>query len=41
MRKAVSGIFKWAAQADRKYVNASPCVNLPPLEREEPPQADA
>lgn len=36
MRKTVSGLFKWAAQADRKYVNASPCVNLPPLPKEEP-----
>lgn len=36
MRKAVSGLFKWAAQADRKYVSASPCVNLPPLPPEQP-----
>jgi integrase len=36
MRKAVSGLFKWAAQADRKYVTSSPCVDLPPLPEEEP-----
>ncbi|MBR1174886.1 tyrosine-type recombinase/integrase [Bradyrhizobium sp. KB893862 SZCCT0404] len=36
MRKAVSGLFNWAAEAGRKYVSASPCINLPPLPREEP-----
>jgi integrase len=36
MRKAVSGLFNWAAEAGRKYVSASPCVNLPPLPEEEP-----
>lgn len=36
MRKAVSGLFKWAAEAGRKYVSTSPCVNLPPLPQEEP-----
>jgi integrase len=36
MRKAVSGLFSWAAEAGRKYVSASPCVNLPPLPEEEP-----
>jgi integrase len=34
MRKAVSGLFKWAAIHD--YVTASPCVNLPPLDKEPP-----
>jgi integrase len=34
MRKAVSGLFKWAAQKD--YVTTSPCVNLEPLDREPP-----
>jgi integrase len=34
MRKAVSGLFKWAAIND--YVSTSPCVNLPPLDREPP-----
>src|SRR6478672_4887300 len=29
MRKAVSGLFNWAAEAGRDYVSASPCVNLP------------
>ena len=36
MRKAVSGLFSWAAEAGRKYVSTSPCVNLPPLPQEEP-----
>lgn len=36
MRKAVSGLFKWAAEAGRDYVSTSPCVNLPPLDREPP-----
>jgi integrase len=36
MRKAVSGLFKWAAEAGRDYVTTSPCVNLPPLDREPP-----
>jgi integrase len=35
MRKAVSGLFKWAAQED--YVTTSPCVNLSSLP-EEPPR---
>lgn len=35
MRKAVSGLFNWAAEAGRKYVTASPCVNLPSLPKEE------
>ena len=36
MRKAVSGLFSWAAEVGREYVSSSPCVNLPPLPREEP-----
>ncbi|MEH2565288.1 tyrosine-type recombinase/integrase [Bradyrhizobium sp. AZCC 2289] len=36
MRKAVSGLFSWAAEAGRDYVSASPCVNLPPLDKEPP-----
>jgi hypothetical protein len=35
MRKAVSGLFNWAAEVGRDYVSASPCVNLPKLEKEE------
>ena len=34
MRKAVSGLFSWAAEAGRDYVTASPCVNLPKLDPE-------
>ena len=33
MRKAVSGLFNWAAEAGRDYATASPCVNLPKLDR--------
>ncbi len=36
MRKAVSGLFSWAAEAGRDYVTASPCVNLPKLDPEHP-----
>jgi integrase len=36
MRKAVSGLFSWAAEAGRDYVTTSPCVNLPPLDAEPP-----
>jgi integrase len=36
MRRAASGLFKWAAQAGRDYVNASPCIDLPPLDEEHP-----
>ncbi|OCK55547.1 tyrosine-type recombinase/integrase [Bradyrhizobium sp. LMTR 3] len=36
MRKAVSGLFNWAAEAGRDYVSTSPCVNLPLLPIEEP-----
>ena len=36
MRKAVSGLFNWAAEAGRDYVIASPCVNLPKLDPEHP-----
>jgi len=35
-RIALSGLFKWAAQAGRSYVTASPCVNLPPLDKLHP-----
>jgi integrase len=34
MRRAASGLFNWAAEAGREYVTASPCVNLPPLDKE-------
>ncbi|MGF6426067.1 hypothetical protein [Bradyrhizobium elkanii] len=33
MRRAASGLFNWAAEAGRDYVTASPCVNLPKLDR--------
>ena len=33
-RTALSKFFKWCAQAGRKYVKASPCVNLAPLDPE-------
>jgi integrase len=36
MRKAVSGLFNWAAEVGRDYVTASPCVNLPKLDPEHP-----
>jgi integrase len=36
MRRAASAMFKWAAEAGRDYVSASPCVNLPPLDEEHP-----
>jgi integrase len=36
VRRALSKLFKWAAEAGRKYVSASPCVNLPPLAKEHP-----
>jgi len=36
MRRAVSAMFSWAAEAGRDYVTASPCVNLPPLDEEHP-----
>src|ERR1700744_4349618 len=36
MRRAASGLFKWAAQAGRDYVSASPCIDLPPLDEEHP-----
>jgi hypothetical protein len=36
MRRAVSGLFRWAAQPSRGYVSASPCINLEPLDREPP-----
>ncbi|WP_028165977.1 tyrosine-type recombinase/integrase [Bradyrhizobium elkanii] len=34
MRRAASGLFNWAASAGREYVTASPCANLPPLDKE-------
>jgi integrase len=34
MRRAASGLFNWAAEAGREYVTASPCVHLPPLDKE-------
>jgi integrase len=36
MRRAASGLFNWAAEAGRDYVTASPCVNLPELDKEHP-----
>lgn len=36
MRRASSAMFKWAALAGNDFVRESPCVNLPPLEREPP-----
>jgi integrase len=36
MRRAASGLFKWAAEAGRDYITASPCVNLPKLDEEHP-----
>jgi integrase len=36
MRRAASSMFKWAALAGNDYVKVSPCVNLPPLEKEPP-----
>ena len=36
MRRAASGLFKWAAQAGRDYVSTSPCIDLPPLDAEHP-----
>ncbi|MCK1407142.1 site-specific integrase [Bradyrhizobium sp. 76] len=36
MRKAASGLFKWAAEAGRDYVTASPRINLPKLDPEHP-----
>jgi integrase len=36
MRRAVTGLFNWAAEAGRDYVATSPCVNLPPLDKEHP-----
>jgi integrase len=34
VRRALSSMFSWAAEAGRDYVTASPCVNLPPLDEE-------
>jgi integrase len=34
MRRAASGLFNWAAEAGREYVTSSPCVHLPPLDKE-------
>jgi integrase len=36
MRRAASGLFTWAAEAGRDYVTASPCINLPELDKEHP-----
>ncbi|OSI21196.1 tyrosine-type recombinase/integrase [Bradyrhizobium canariense] len=36
MRKGASGLFKWAAQPSRAYVETSPCNDLEPLDREHP-----
>jgi integrase len=36
MRRAVSAMFNWAAQADNDFVSTSPCVNLPDLPEEFP-----
>jgi integrase len=35
-RLACISLFKWAAEAGRKYVTASPCVNLPKLKKSTP-----
>jgi integrase len=34
MRRAASGLFNWAAEAGRDYVDTSPCVNLPKPQKE-------
>jgi len=36
MRRAASAMFKWAALAGNDFVKESPCINLPPLEKEPP-----
>ena len=36
VRKGASGLFKWAAQPSRAYVDRSPCHDLEPLDREHP-----
>jgi integrase len=36
MRRAASAMFKWAALAGNDFVKVSPCINLPPLEKEPP-----
>jgi integrase len=36
VRRALSAMFTWAAEAGRDYVTASPCINLPPLDEEHP-----
>jgi integrase len=33
-RSALNRLFKWAAEAGRSYVTASPCFNLPSLDKE-------
>jgi len=38
VRKKMSAMFSWAAQAGRRYVKISPCHNLPPLDP--PPQRE-
>jgi integrase len=34
VRRALSSLFNWAAEAGRDYVTTSPCVNLPRLAKE-------
>jgi integrase len=36
MRKGASSLFKWAAAPSRAYVDASPCHDLEPLDKEHP-----
>jgi integrase len=36
MRRAASGLFNWAAEAGNDFVTASPCINLPKLDKEHP-----
>jgi integrase len=34
VRRALSGLFRWAAMPSRGFVTASPCINLEPLDKE-------
>jgi integrase len=34
MRRAASAMFKWAMEAGNKFVDVSPCLNLPKLKKE-------
>jgi integrase len=36
MRRATTAMFKWAALEGNNFVLVSPCVNLPPLDKEPP-----